>query len=395
MNQRSGQAAVMAMPRDVSRPLVTLSVAGMMLFSVAMGGSLVQDATAQETATAGAIEQQTAGSQLSVADVAEQANNAVVTVYTFVNATTEDGFTPGGPGGGLKPGDDQPAAGESATAEQTPLGAGSGWIYSAEGYVITNAHVVNGADSFVVQYADGTQVEATLIGADTMQDVAVLQLDLAEGEAVPGVARVGDSAAMRAGDEVVAMGSPLGEFTNSVSDGNIGGLDRSLDTGGGLALENLIQHDAEISSGNSGGPLLNMFGEVIGMNVAKIDTASIGGSASASGLNFAIDGNTVVVIADEIIETGESIGYPYVGVQSQETENGLMVVEVDPSGPAAASGLEAGDVLVGIDDARVDETTTFMQLLMQHRPGDDVSLVVERNGQEITVEIALGTRPAA
>jgi len=198
---------------------------------------------------------------------------------------------------------------------------------------------------------------------------------------------------MRAGDEVVAMGSPLGEFTNSVSNGNIGGLDRSLDTGDGLALENLIQHDAEISSGNSGGPLLNMFGEVIGMNVAKIDTASTGGSASASGLNFAIDGNTVVTIADEIIETGESIGYPYVGVQSQETEYGLMVVDVDPAGPAAASGLEAGDILVGINDARVDESTTFLQLLMQHRPGDVVSLVVERNGEELTIEIALGTRP--
>ena len=393
MNQRSGQAAVMAMPRDVSRPLVSLSVAGMMLFSVAMGGSLVQDAVAQDTGTPGATEQQAAGSALSVADVAEQANNAVVTVYTFVDATTQDGFTPGGPDGGLKPEDDQSIGGDSATDEQTPLGAGSGWIYSAEGYVITNAHVVSGADSFVVQYADGTQVEATLIGADILQDVAVLQLDLAAGETVPGVARVGDSATMRAGDEVVAMGSPLGEFTNSVSDGNIGGLDRSLDTGDGLALENLIQHDAEISSGNSGGPLLNMFGEVIGMNVAKIDTASTGGSASASGLNFAIDGNTVVTIADEIIETGESIGYPYVGVQSQETEYGLMVVDVDPAGPAAASGLEAGDILVGINDARVDESTTFLQLLMQHRPGDEVSLVVERNGEELTIEIALGTRP--
>ena len=389
MNQRSGQAAVMAMPRDVSRPLVTLSVAGMMLFSVATGGSLIQDAAAQDTGTPPAAEQQSSGSPMTVADVAEQANNAVVTVYTFVNATTPGGFTPGGPR------DDQPVAGDDAGDEQTPLGAGSGWIYRAEGFVITNAHVVSGADSFVVQYADGTQVEATLIGADTIQDVAVLQLDLAEGESVPGVARVGDSTAMRAGDEVVAIGSPLGEFTNSVSDGNIGGLDRSLDTGGGLALENLIQHDAEISSGNSGGPLLNMFGEVIGMNVAKIDTASIGGSASASGLNFAIDGNTVVAIADEIIETGESIAYPYVGVQSQETEYGLMVVEIDPAGPAASAGLQAGDLLIGIDDLRVDETTSFLQLLMQHRPGDEVSLVVERNGEELAIDVTLGTRPAS
>ncbi len=396
MHARSSQAATHAI--TPSRPLATLAVAGAMLFSVGMGSSLVQDAAAQDASTPAATEQQ-AAAPMSVADVAEQANEAVVTVYTFVNATTQGGFTPGGPSGQNQlpgqGGQEQLPADEDATVEQTPLGAGSGWIYSADGFVITNAHVVSGADSFVVQYADGTQVEATLVGADTLQDVAVLKLDLGEGETVPAVAKVGDSAAMRAGDEVVAIGSPLGEFTNSVSEGNIGGLDRALDTGNGLELDNLIQHDAEISSGNSGGPLLNMQGEVIGMNVAKIDTASLGGNGSASGLNFAIDGNTVVGIADEIIETGESIGYPYVGVQTQETEYGLMVVAVDPEGPAATSGLAAGDILVGIDDVRVDEGSSFLQLLMEHRPGDEVSLVVERDGQEQTIDVTLGTRPAA
>lgn len=403
-HSRSSQAATHAI--TPSRPLATLAVAGAMLFSVGVGSTLMQDAAAQDASTPAATEQQ-ASTALSVADVAEQANASVVTVYTFANATTQDGFYPGGPSNrdnGQRPGqgqlpsegdEDQAPATDDATSEQTPLGAGSGWIYSADGYVITNAHVVSGADSFVVQYADGTQVEATLVGTDTLQDVAVLKLDLGTGETVPGVARVGDSSAMRAGDEVVAIGSPLGEFTNSVSDGNIGGLDRELDTDTGLALGNLIQHDAEISSGNSGGPLLNMNGEVIGMNVAKIDTASLGGSASASGLNFAIDGNTVVSIADEIIETGSSIAYPYVGVQTQQTEYGLMVVEVDPSGPAASSGLEAGDILVGIDDVQVDEDTSFLELLMEHRPGDQVSLVVERNGQEQTIDVTLGTRPSA
>jgi 2-alkenal reductase len=391
---RSGQAATHAISTNPARPLTTLAVAGAMLFSIGMGSSLVREAGAQETSTPPAGTEQEVRTGLSVADVAEQANDAVVTIYTFTNATTDGGFVPGGPGGrneGMNPAPE----GESGTDGQTPLGAGSGWIYTQDGYVITNAHVVSGADSFVVQYADGTQVEATLIGSDTLQDVAVLKLDLADGETVPGVAEVGDSALMRAGDEVVAIGSPLGEFTNSVSEGHIGGLDRSLDSGNGLDLGNLIQHDAEISSGNSGGPLLNMYGEVIGMNVAKIDTASLGGGGSASGLNFAIDGNTVVGIADEIIETGESIGYPYVGVQTQQTEYGLMVVEVDPAGPAAASGLAAGDILVGIGDVRADETTSFLELLMEHRPGDQVSLVVERNGQEQTLDVTLGTRPEA
>ena len=397
-HSRSSQAATHAI--TPARPIATLAVAGAMLFSVGVGSTLTQNAAAHEaSSTVAAMQESNSG--MSVADVAEQANDAVVTVYTFVNATTQGGFLPGGPsgqdqmpGGGANNGSTETPA-EDGAIEQTPLGAGSGWIYSADGYVITNAHVVSGADSFVVQYADGTQVEATLVGVDAIQDVAVLKLDLADGEAVPAVAKVGDSSAMRAGDEVVAIGSPLGEFTNTVSEGNIGGLDRELDAGGGLALSNLIQHDAEISSGNSGGPLLNMQGEVIGMNVAKIDTTSVGGAASVSGLNFAIDGNTVVNIADEIIATNASIGYPYVGVQTQMTDLGLMVVEVDPDGPAAASGLAAGDVLVGVDDETVDEDTSFLELLMEHRPGDEVSLVIERDGQQQTIDVTLGTRPSA
>jgi 2-alkenal reductase len=314
----------------------------------------------------------------------------VVTVYTFVDGPEAGGGfpqpDPSNPGdGSLKPGDD-------ADNEQTPLGAGSGWIYTEDGYVVTNAHVVAGADSFVVQYFDGTQVEAELVGTDTFQDVAVLKLNLEDGESVPGVSEVGDSSALRAGDEVVAIGSPLGEFTNSVSDGNIGGLDRSLDSGYGTALANLIQHDAEISPGNSGGPLLNMDGEVIGMNVAKLEAASTNG-ASASGLNFAIDGNTVVGIVDQIIDNNGSIEFPYLGIQTELTEQGQIVAAVEPAGPAADSGLQVGDVLIGIDGTMVDEENSFMQLLLTHQPGDTVTLTIERSGATEELTVTLGVRP--
>jgi 2-alkenal reductase len=258
---------------------------------------------------------------------------------------------------------------------------------------VTNAHVVSGADSFTVQYEDGTQVEATLVGTDVFQDVAVLKLDLAEGETVPAVAKVGDSSAMRAGDEVVAIGSPLGEFTNTVSDGNIGGLDRSLDGENGVTLDNLIQHDAEILPGNSGGPLLNMQGEVIGMNVAKVETTASNG-ATATGLNFAIDGNTVVAIVEEIIDQGGSVEYPYLGVQTQFTEDGLVVMEVEDGSPAAEAGIERGDVLVGIDGEQVDVDTSFMDALLQHEPGDNVTIQVQRGGSTIDVDVTLGTRPS-
>ena len=331
-------------------------------------------------------EQPASDDDLSVADVAEAANAAVVTVYTFVDDGAFDStFPKTEPGRGALP--------DSGTGDEpSPLGAGSGWILTDDGYVLTNAHVVQGATTFTVEFFDGTQVEAELIGTHAFQDVAVLKLDLEDGETLPGVSAVGDSAAVRPGDEVVAIGSPLGEFTNSVSDGNIGGLDRSLDVGDGTSLDNLIQHDAEISPGNSGGPLLNMRGEVIGMNVAKVETAGVNG-ATASGLNFAIDGNTVVEIAETIIANNGSIAFPYLGVQTRLSDEGTVVAVVEPDGPAAQSGIEAGDIIIGLDEITIDEDNGLMSLLLEHAPGDTVTLTVERADGSVDVDVTLGTRP--
>ena len=333
------------------------------------------------------VEQQepSANSALSVADVAETANAAVVTVYTFA----EDGefrstFPDAEPNEGMVPRD-------GPSEEPTPLGAGSGWIFTEDGYVVTNAHVVQGADSFVVQYSDGTQVEAELVGTDGFQDVAVLKLGL-DGATVPGVSSVGDSTSLRPGDEVVAIGSPLGEFTNSVSDGNIGGLDRSLDVGNGTSLDNLIQHDAEISPGNSGGPLLNMRGEVIGINVAKVETAGTNG-ATVTGLNFAIDGNTVVGIAETIIANNGSIAFPYLGVQTQVTNQGTVAATVELDGPAARAGIEEGDVFVSIDGVSIDDENSLLNLLLEHAPGETVDISVARGDADVALEVTLVTRP--
>ncbi len=339
--------------------------------------SLVSQAATQEADS---------GDALSVADVAEAAGSAVVTVYTFVDDGPFDSDFPG-----IKP-DQETLPQEDPGDEPTPLGAGSGWILTAEGYVVTNAHVVQGADSFVVQYSDGTQVEAELVGTDVFQDVAVLKLVLMDGATVPGVSAVGESSAMRPGDEVVAIGSPLGEFTNSVSNGNIGGLDRSLDVGNGSSLDNLIQHDAEISPGNSGGPLLNMQGEVIGMNVAKVETAGANG-ATATGLNFAIDGDTVVGIAEEIIATNASIAFPYLGVQTQLTNEGTIVVAVEPASPASDAGIEEGDIFARIGDDDITDESGLMQLLLRREPGETVTVSVIRGDAEIELEVTLGTRP--
>lgn len=356
----------------------------LIVLTLSFGMMVAVPASAQDTGSTSAPA--SASDSLSVADVAAKANPAVVTIYTFTSSPQANGLFPTQP--------DQSRQGNSQDGEQ-PLGAGSGWIYDAEGHVITNAHVVEGADRFTVTFQNGTEVGATLVGKDTFQDVAVLKLDLANGQQLPGIAVVGDSSAMRPGDAVVALGTPLGEFANSVSDGIIGGLDRSLDTGLGYRLGRLIQHDADLSSGNSGGPLVNMQGEVIGMNVASISNQSLMGStAISSGLNFAIDGNTVVNVAKQIIDNGGDVVRPYLGIQGRESSDGQLVVAVEPGSPADDGGLQANDLITAVDDQRLSADLPLMNALYDYRPGDQVTLTVRRGGATETLTVTLGERPA-
>ncbi|MGC4108530.1 MAG: trypsin-like peptidase domain-containing protein [Thermomicrobiales bacterium] len=387
------------------RSRVTASVGGLLIaLSLALGVQQFNPVAAQDALTGTPTAtitvngtNTTSGEQtFSVADVAAKANNAVVTIYTYTSQqqTGTQQFPGGGQSGNGSQGNDNTQNGNDSTTQngtEQALGAGSGWIYDSAGHVITNNHVVEGADKFVVQFADGTQAEATLVGTDQFQDVAVLKL--ADGTKIPEVATVGDSSSMRAGDQVVAIGSPLGEFTNTVSEGIIGGLDRSLDTGEGYSLQNLIQHDAPISPGNSGGPLLNMEGQVIGMNVAKVEQTQTNG-ASASGLGFAIDGNTVKKTVDEIIKDNGNVAYPYLGIASQETPNGQEVMQVQADSPAAKAGLQQGDVITAVDGTTLDSSHLLQDELFQHKVGDTVTLTVNRNGQTVTLTVTLGQRPS-
>ena len=222
------------------RLLFTVLSLVLLLFATMSTGVLVPEASAQEanaTATAG---EQTA------ADVAEQVRESAVTIYTY----TQGGpFSPGRTG-------------------QEPTGAGSGWVYD-RGRRHQQPRRHRGGRGQVV--TDGTIIPAEVVGTDWYQDVAVLRLQPENGQELPPAATVGDSDMVRAGDEVIAIGTPLGQFANTVTVGYVGGTDRSLNTGAGYSLTNLIQHDASISPGNSGGPLFSMDGEVIGMNVAKVD----------------------------------------------------------------------------------------------------------------------------
>lgn len=334
----------------------------------------------------------------SVADVYADVNPAVVTITTFVDASTlqqaqGQQSMPGMPGDGQMPGQEQAPGTNAAADDLVEYAAGSGFIVSADGYVVTNNHVVEGAAAFKVRYADGTVKNATLVGSDPFQDVAVLRIDLSDGSSVPGTVAWGDSATMRPGDEVIAIGTPYGEFNNTVSDGMIGAVDGDLNSGGGYSLPNLIQHNAEIYPGNSGGPLLNLDGEVIGINVAK--AYGDVNSTIDEGFNFAIESNAAKVIVDEIIATG-SFARPYLGIQAQATEQGVQVMEIESGGPASNGGLQVGDIIVGVSgNTESDPSAALDAILFEKKPGDTVTLDVIRNGQSTTVDVTLGERPTA
>ncbi len=283
--------------------------------------------------------------------------------------------------------------------EQT-VSMGSGFIIDSEGHVVTNNHVVDGADALVVVTLDGTKSEATLVGTDAFQDVAVIKMN----GSVPATVSFGDSKDVQPGQSIIAIGSALGEFRNTVTDGIIGGVDRSLDTGDGYLLGNLIQHDAPINPGNSGGPILNLQGEVIGMNTAVVRGGF--GQPGAEGLGFAIASDTVKSYAEQIISQGQ-IDHPYVGVSFRPTSSAvddltasnsgaITIVDIVSNGPADRAGLAPGDVITAVDGTTLDSEHQFLNEVYKHNPGETVTLSVRhQDGSQDEVKVSLDKRPAS
>lgn len=343
----------------------------------AVGTAMIEGVHAQSTN--GTTTTQQSQSDQAVADVAAEVNPAVVTVINLQKPVN-------------------PNTGQTESGQDMPVGSGSGFIISQDGYVVTNNHVTEGGDAFTVTFMDGTQVPATFVGSDSLQDVAVLKLDLSGGQKVPATVKFGDSSQLRAGDTVIAIGSPYGELTNTVTTGTVNAMDRDLDTGQGYDLPNLIQHDANIYPGNSGGPLVDLKGEVIGINVAKAFASSNTGS---DGIGFAIESNAVKDIVDQIVKTG-AYARAYIGIQAQpilsqdgQSIAGEGVMEVTAGTPAADAGLQAGDVITAVDGVTIDQHNQFInEAIMNHKPGDTIKLTVDRNGQTQQITVTLGTRPA-
>ena len=271
-------------------------------------------------------------------------------------------------------------------------GSGTGFIIDQEGHIVTNWHVVTGGDEFEVIFQNGEERPAELIGSDEVSDLAVVRV---EGE-LPVTVGFGDSDALRVGEPVLALGSPLGTFTNTVTQGIVSATGRTAPEVFGL-YTNLVQHDAAINPGNSGGPLFNAAGEVVGVNTLGIP--------QAQGLFFAVPASTVTEVTTDLINEGVMV-WPFVGVTTQpvsdelaaqqelEVDHGALVVaEVSDESPAGQAGIEEGDVIVAMNGQRIDAENPFVELLFRFDPGDTVTLTVQRGADQLDVEVTLGERP--
>ena len=281
---------------------------------------------------------------------------------------------------------------------QVESGAGSGVIISSDGYILTCAHVVDGASNITVTIND-KDYTATLVGEDTTSDIAVIKID-ADG-LTP--ATVGDSDSLKVGQNVMAVGNPLGELGGTVTGGMISALNRSVTIQGSSSVNtmSLIQMDASVSPGNSGGGLFNMNGELVGIVNAKSS------SSDAEGLGFAIPINDAIKVAQELLENGYVTGRPYLGITylavtdaqtaSQLGVNayGVYVVEVVKGGPAEKAGLQAGDRIVSVDGTEIASKDDLGTLMQKHAAGDTLSITIARDGQMQTVNVTLGEKTAS
>ena len=276
--------------------------------------------------------------------------------------------------------------------QTTSPASGSGFVYSDDGYILTNFHVIEDSSSITVTLYDGRELAAKLIGYDENNDIAVLKVE-AEN-LVPVV--IGDSSSLNVGDSVVAIGNPLGELTFSLTAGAVSALEREVTFSGGSTM-NLIQTDCAINSGNSGGALFNMYGEVIGITNAKYSGSSSSG-ASIDNIGFAIPINQVRGIVDSIIEKGYIVK-PYIGVSvvdvSTETQNyglpqGAAVRSIEEGGPAEAGGLQANDIITQVNDRKITGAADLKSAVTDAKPGDVLHMVLWRKGATIELDIVVG-----
>lgn len=296
---------------------------------------------------------------------------------------------------------------------QDQEGIGSGFVVSKDGYILTNAHVVtlegtggtggsaSEAKSLEVNFKNGKKAEASIVGYDLSgSDVAVIKVDPEGLDLVPVI--LGDSSSVQVGEPVVAIGSPFGIYSSSLTAGIVSAVDRNVESPEeGFLIQDAIQTDAAINRGNSGGPLFNTVGEVIGINEQIISQ-----SGGFEGVGFAVPINTAKRVMDEIIQTGQ-VEYAWMGVvgtsvteqvaqeMSLNVNKGALISEVLNDGPSARAGIQGGDVIVRFAGEEITEMENITDKLIDLNPGDKVSVTLIRGSETIEVEVELGTRPAS
>lgn len=293
----------------------------------------------------------------------------------------------------------RPAVVRIESASRRSFDVGSGVVISPEGYVLTNAHVVMGTDDLKVVFADGSERPAVLIGHDhPFNDIAVLQV----APVGLSVMEIGDSSRLEPGEMVVAIGNPLGDLYGSVSMGVVSGVNRSriLD---GMRHDDIIQTDAAVNNGNSGGALANLAGELVGLPTTILRQTS--GGQAIEGIAFAIPSNRAMAIAEAIIAARGPIPRPTLELEHIDlneevaarlpalaTKSGAVILGIRQGGAAAEAGVRAGDVIVQLGDTPVDGQTPLLNALAMHRPGEVVKVVLNRNGRIIETEVRLAQR---
>jgi serine protease Do len=313
----------------------------------------------------------------AIIDVAARVSPAVVRIASTTNPNTVD-----------------PTATE---------GIGSGIIYDKNGWILTNRHVVSGGGKLTVELKDGRQFDGTIYGIDTLTDLAIVKVSATD---LP-TAAIGDSSTLKVGQTTIAIGSPLGTYTSTVTSGILSATGRSIAVDSGR-INNLLQTDTAINPGNSGGPLLDAGGNVIGINTAI--------AANANGIGFAIPINIARPIMEQAV-AGQKLARPYIGIRYEmldlqratqlklsvhegayvadgQTANGAAIPAIVPGGPADAAGIKAEDIIVSIEGQAIDTEHPLDSVLTQFAPGRTVSVGLLRNGQQIEVKVTLGVRPA-
>ncbi len=378
------------------RPRTTLAAAVAAAALVGAGGGAAtyaaldagESSAGAHTVTVGEGAQPAAATSgaLSVAEIYKRSSASVVEIT--VTSTGEGApFSP--PGGGRAP--------------------GSGFVYDDEGHVITNQHVVAGAESVTVKLADGSTHDGTVVGSDPSTDLAVVKVDAPAGTLEP--LELAESEGLEVGDGVVAIGSPFG-LDQTVTAGIVSALHRQITAPNDFSINDAIQTDAAINHGNSGGPLLDLEGRVVGVN-SQIESDS-GGNV---GVGFAVPSNTVAKIAAQLIESGE-VEHAYLGIgvatvsataaEELDLPQGVQVTSVRPRTPAADAELEAGsgerivdgevlatggDVITAIDGESVTTAEELQRVIDSKSPGDEIELTVTRDGEELQVDVTLASRP--